>query len=92
MCAGVLCTGACAAAMWEHGFEYALTQGYPRNPNPWRYKFAEPCCSIVHLDTYRCRNRTWKPDTSLPFGDPIGGGPWRRDWKDVGTYEGGSVF
>jgi hypothetical protein len=25
-------------AMLEHGFEYALTEGYPRNPDPWRYR------------------------------------------------------
>jgi len=78
-------------AMYEHGFEYALTQGYPRNPNPWRYKFVPPCCKIKHTDTYRCAH-DWKPDTSLPFGDPIGGHEWKRDSKDPGSYEGGSVF
>ncbi len=78
--------------MHEHGFEHALTHGFPRNPNAWRYKFPEPCCEIVHPDYYRCKNKDWKPDTALPFGDPIGGGPWNKAWKDVGSYEGGSVF
>lgn len=77
--------------MLEHGFEYALTHGYPLNPNPWRYKFTPPCCKIKHTDTYRCANE-WAPDTALPLGDAVGGGPWKRDWPDVGTYEGGTVF
>jgi hypothetical protein len=80
------------AAMWERGFEEALMHGQPMNPNPWRYKVTPPCCQIVHEDTYRCSDKNWKPDISLPFGDPITGGPWGRDWPDVGTYEGGSVF
>lgn len=42
-----------AAAMHEQGFEYALTHGYPRNPNPWRYKYTPPCCKVIHTDTYR---------------------------------------
>ncbi len=79
------------AAMHEHGFEYALTEGWPRNPNPWRYKFTPPCCKIKHTDTYRCAHE-WKPNTAIPFGDPITGGPWRHERKDPGTYEGGSVF
>ncbi|GIL79952.1 hypothetical protein Vretimale_12814 [Volvox reticuliferus] len=78
-------------AMHEHGFEYALTQGYPRNPNPWRYKFTPPCCKIMHTDTYRCAHG-WSPDTSIPFGDPITGGPWTHARPDPGTYEGGTVF
>ena len=45
--------------MYEGGFEYALTEGWPRNPNPWRYKFTPPCCKIVHKDTYRCAHE-WK--------------------------------
>lgn len=77
--------------MLERGFEYALTHGYPLNPNPWRYKFTPPCCKIKHTDTYRCAHE-WAPDTALPLGDAVGGGPWKRDWPDVGTYEGGSVF
>jgi hypothetical protein len=77
--------------MHEHGFEYALTQGYPRNPNPWRYKFTPPCCKIVHTDTYRCAHN-WSPDTSIPFGDPITGGRWTQARPDPGTYEGGTVF
>eukprot|EP00195_Chlamydomonas_chlamydogama_P015552 CAMPEP_0202899652 /NCGR_PEP_ID=MMETSP1392-20130828/7827_1 /ASSEMBLY_ACC=CAM_ASM_000868 /TAXON_ID=225041 /ORGANISM="Chlamydomonas chlamydogama, Strain SAG 11-48b" /LENGTH=462 /DNA_ID=CAMNT_0049585895 /DNA_START=182 /DNA_END=1570 /DNA_ORIENTATION=- len=78
-------------AMLEEGFEYALTMGFPRNPNPWRYKFAPPCCKIKHTDTYRCAHE-WKPDTAIPKGDPIGGGPWKREQPDPGTYEGGTVF
>lgn len=78
-------------AMYEGGFEYALTEGWPRNPNPWRYKFTPPCCKIVHTDTYRCAHE-WKPDTAIPLGDPITGGPWKHERKDPGSYEGGSVF
>ncbi|PNW74251.1 hypothetical protein CHLRE_13g591250v5 [Chlamydomonas reinhardtii] len=78
-------------ALHEHGFEYALTEGYPRNPNPWRYKFTPPCCKVKHTDTYRCAH-DWSPDTAIPFGDPITGGPWKHDRKDPGTYEGGTVF
>eukprot|EP00798_Chlamydomonas_sp_ICE-L_P020356 gene20356-27121_t len=78
-------------AMIEHGFEYALTMGYPRNPNPWRYKFPPPCCKIKHTDTYRCAHE-WNPDTHLPLGNPVGGMPWTKDYPDPGSYEGGSVF
>jgi len=77
--------------MLEHGFEHALTLGYPRNPNPWRYRFAPPCCKIKHTDTYRCAH-DWQPDVGVPWGDPVSGGEWKRDWPDHGSYEGGSSF
>lgn len=79
------------AAMHEHGFEYALTEGFPRNPNPWRYKFTPPCCKVKHTDTYRCAH-DWTPDTSIPKGDPITGKEWNHPRPDPGTYEGGTVF
>lgn len=78
-------------AMWEGGFEEALTHGFPHNPDPWRYKFTPPCCKIKHTDTYRCAHK-WEPDTAIPFGDPIGGGPWTHQRPDLGTYQGGTVF
>ena len=77
--------------MHKQGFEYALTLGYPRNPNPWRYKFAPPCCKIKHTDTYRCAH-DWAPDTAIPLGNPIGGDKWKRDEADPGSYLGGSIF
>jgi hypothetical protein len=33
-----------------------------------------------------------QPDTAIPLGDPITGGPWRHERKDPGSYEGGTVF
>lgn len=27
-----------SVALLDHGFEHALTYGYPLNPNPWRYE------------------------------------------------------
>ena len=37
------------SAMLEHGFEYALTEGYPRNPNPWRYR-----CVLTSTNCLTC--------------------------------------
>ena len=54
-------------------------------------RFTPPCCKIKHTDTYRCAHE-WAPDTAVPLGDPVSGGPWTRDWPDHGSYEGGTSF
>ncbi|KAJ9505716.1 hypothetical protein QJQ45_021475 [Haematococcus lacustris] len=76
-------------AMHEDGFESAMLHSYPVNPSPWRYRPAPSCCKIIHTDMYRC-GVPWNPDTAIPFGDPIGGLPWRRDSPDPGSYVGGT--
>ncbi|GFH21239.1 uncharacterized protein HaLaN_18500 [Haematococcus lacustris] len=74
-------------AMHEDGFESAMLHSYPVNPSPWRYRPAPSCCKIIHTDMYRC-GVPWNPDTAIPFGDPIGGLPWRRDSPDPGSLKG----
>ncbi len=54
-------------------------------------RYAPPCCKIKHTDMYRCAHE-WNPDTGVPFGDPMSGGVWKRDWPDHGSYEGGTSF
>eukprot|EP00798_Chlamydomonas_sp_ICE-L_P026267 gene26267-17370_t len=34
--------------MMNKGFEWTLKFGTPSNPDPMRYLWHQPCCSIVH--------------------------------------------
>ncbi|MEW5319050.1 MAG: hypothetical protein WDW38_010226 [Sanguina aurantia] len=76
-----------ASDMHHKGFEWALQFGEPRNMPPLRYNIQPPCCKL-RWDKGGgavCAHE-WNLTPALPFGDPIGGGPWNRKWPDVGTF------
>ncbi len=81
-----------AAAMLSRGFEWTLAEGWPRNPDPLRYRWAPPCCAMRHVgssaagDTgFRCAPEM-PGHQDLPLGDPVWGGAWTHSTPDPGKY------
>eukprot|EP00798_Chlamydomonas_sp_ICE-L_P026265 gene26265-17367_t len=72
------------------GFEWTLKFGTPSNPDPKRYLWHQPCCSIVHEHgTTRCGHK-WNASAVFPIGDPYNGGKWYRKYPDPGQFVGGT--
>ena len=85
---------AAPADLHEHGYEWTLKYGKPRNPGPKTYKLQPACCEVRFnnkIGKWACAHE-WKPSYDLPYGDPIIGWPWKKATPDPGVYEGGTVF
>lgn len=85
-----------AVDMLTKGFEWTAQRGWPTNAPVKRYRWHQPCCSLVlntsgPTDVFQC-GHPWKVSPDLPYGDPHTNGGWHRAYPDPGKFEGGTVF
>ncbi|PNW72358.1 hypothetical protein CHLRE_16g672049v5 [Chlamydomonas reinhardtii] len=82
-----------ASDLYNKGFEWTLRYGKPRSFKPKSYRQQPPCCNLTvpnpKSSVIQC-GHDWQDHIETPFGDPMGGGEWRRPYPDPGTYEGGT--
>lgn len=83
------------ADLYEHGFEWTLLHGEPRNPGANTYRVPKTCCRMKVVGgprgSYECLTE-WDKMEDLPFGNPFSGGDvWHGTAPDTGKYNGSTI-
>jgi hypothetical protein len=82
-----------AKDMLEKGFEWTLQHGEPTNPDPLRFRWHQPCCSLaLNAKHQMVCGHAWNVTPDMPLGNTVHGGKWLGGKPDPGKFKGGTVF